>query len=358
MRIRRSLPLLLAVLLVAAAVALVVVLRKHAPPEAARLLPGADGFVYANLQWMRRINLIGELPPVPHDPEYEKFLQATDFQFERDLEEVAVAIHYPSSLPPSSFAPSNEPRFSEVFVGKIQGEKLRSYLKQLSTSVETDKSIDIYSIPLEGRVLRVAILGVDTVAASNHPDPQVIRGIVERSRKLASPFGGPAFLRQHYQRVPIASLAWAIIRIVPSPNVAATPSFNWSLLFSRPAVVVASARYLRALHFRATAITESEAEAQHITEQVKTFFSLFHAAETGAQPSGMDPDVKAVLSSLQIEQQSERAVLTATIPAGFIRKALTEGPSIANPPEVETPAPPPPPMKHKKKSHPQSKPQS
>ena len=82
MRIRRRLPLALAVLLVAAAVALAVVLRKHAPPEPARLLPGADGFLYVSLQWMRRANITGELPAVPHDPDYEQFIQATGFQFE------------------------------------------------------------------------------------------------------------------------------------------------------------------------------------------------------------------------------------------------------------------------------------
>ncbi len=51
MRIRRRLPIPLAVLLIVAAVALIVTLRKHAPPEAARLLPGADGFFYINLEW-------------------------------------------------------------------------------------------------------------------------------------------------------------------------------------------------------------------------------------------------------------------------------------------------------------------
>ena len=91
MRIRRRLPIVLAVLLVAAAVALAVVLRKHAPPEPARLLPGADGFVYVNLQWMRRANITGELPAVHHDPDYEQFIQATGFQFERDLDEAALA---------------------------------------------------------------------------------------------------------------------------------------------------------------------------------------------------------------------------------------------------------------------------
>jgi len=43
----------------------------------------------------------------------------------------------------------------------------------------------------------------------------VIRGIVDRSRKLASPFGGPALLRRYYKYVPLASLGWAIFTVAP-----------------------------------------------------------------------------------------------------------------------------------------------
>src|SRR3989441_2883420 len=205
MRIRRSFPIFVGVLLVAAALTIIVQLRKHAPPEPARLLPGADGFLYVNLKWMRRINTGAQLPPVSHDPEYEQFIQATGFQFERDLDEAAFAIHYPTTPTPGA---AEQPRFSEVFVGKIQGERLRAYLGKISSSVEKYRSVDIYSIPFEGRTVRVAILGVDTVAASNHGDPLLIRGIIDRSRKLASPFGGTALLRQYYKRVPFARLAW------------------------------------------------------------------------------------------------------------------------------------------------------
>src|SRR5579863_10779128 len=111
MRIKRSLPIIVGVLAVAAAVALVVVLRKHAPPEPARLLPSADGFVYVNLQCMRRANFTGELPAVPHDPDYEQFIQATGFQFERDLDEAAFAIHYPAKSPDAKSDSAQPPRF-------------------------------------------------------------------------------------------------------------------------------------------------------------------------------------------------------------------------------------------------------
>jgi hypothetical protein len=139
MRIRRSLPIVLAVVLVAAALTLVVQLRKHAPPEPARLLPGADGFVYVNLQWLRLANIAGQLPAVSHDPEYEHFIQATGFQFERDLEQAAFAIHYPVNSPGGAA----QPRFSEVFVAKIQGERLRAYLSKISSSVESYHSVDV-----------------------------------------------------------------------------------------------------------------------------------------------------------------------------------------------------------------------
>ncbi len=338
MRMRRSLPILLAVALVAAAVALMVVLRKHAPPEPARLLPAADGFAYINLQWMRRANITGELPPVPHDPDYEQFISATGFQFERDLEEAAVAVHYPESIAAAVPGQPNQARFSEVFVGRIQGERLRAYLSTLSRSVENYRAVDIYSIPVEDRTVRVAILGVDTVAASNYPDPGVIRGIVDRSRKLASPFGGPALLRQYYAQVPFASLAWAVFRIQPRADHAASIPDNLSFLFAQPAVVVASVRYIRALHLRAVAFTGSEEEAQRLTGQLSAFLNLFHSLDHTTAPSATDADVRAIFDSLQVEQQKDRALLTATVPVGFIRKALAEAPVLA-PQAVQPPAP-------------------
>jgi hypothetical protein len=338
MRIRRRLPIILAVLLVAGAVALAVVLRKHAPPEPARLLPGADGFVYINLQWMRRANITSQLPAVPHDPDYEQFIQATGFQFERDLDEAALAIHYPAK--PDS---AQQPRFSEVFVGKIDGERLRAYLGKISSSVENYQTRDIYSIPLEGRTVRVAILGVDTVAASNLDDPLVIRGIIGRSRKLAYPFGGPALLRQYYKEVPLASLVWAIFKIQPSADPAASGPLGWSFLFPKPATVVASVRYLGAVHFKAQAFTESEAEASQLVDRLDTFLNVFHTAESTVSTPGPDPDIKAFFDSLKIQPEKNRAVLTASVPLGLIRKALAEAPSSVTPePQLQqSPATPP-----------------
>jgi hypothetical protein len=319
MRFRRKLPVLFGFLIFVAAVAAVVFLRKHAPPEPARLLPTADGFVYVDLKWMRYTDVGKKLPAVAHDPEYEQFIQATGFQFERDLQEAALAIHYAS---PQT---GGETRFSEVVVAKIDGDRLRAYLKKLASSVDTYRAIDIYSVPVENRVLRVAILGSDTVAASNVNDPSVIRGIIERSRKVASPFGGPALLRQSYKHVPLTSLAWAIFKL----NSASPEPSALGLPVSGPTTAVASVRYVPLvgeIHFRAEAFTQNEQAAEQLTLQVNTYLAIFHSAEISVSGQTPDPDIKKALDSLKVEQHKDRTVLTATLPAGLLRKMVAEAP--------------------------------
>ncbi len=328
MRIRRSLPIALAVVAVAAAVTLAVELRKEAPPEAARLLPAADAFVYADFGWARKANGGKPLLPassVSHDPEYERFIQETGFDFERDLDAVAFAVHYPQNWPGGGTGGSApEPRFSEVFTGRFDGSKCLAYLKKTSQSVENYNSVDIFTIPLYGRSFRIAILSVDTVAASNHDDPAVIRGMVDRSRRLASPFGGPALLRRYYKRVQLASPVWLVARVEP-----ASPGFeSWSSIFPKSADLVVSASYnplhlpLRAgvLHLRAEASAGNDADARNIADKANTFLTLFRSAEVSVGTAGTDADVKAFFDSLNVRQERNRAVLSAILPSGVFRK--------------------------------------
>jgi hypothetical protein len=317
MRIKRRLPVVFGFLVLLLAVAAVVELRKHAPPEPARLLPGADGFLYLDLKWMRRAEMTRRLPLIAHDPEYEQFIQATGFEFERDLEEAALAIHYPSRQS------GDETRYSELFVGRIDGAKLRAYLGRLARSVDSYRGIVIYNIPIEDRVFRVAILGIDTVAASNHNDPAVIRGIIDRSRKLASPFAGPTLLRQYYKKVPLASLAWGILRVNSSYLEAGA---GWSLPLPSSTTVVVSVRYLGAVHFRAEAFAPDESSAERLASDLTTFIRVFQTAEISASGSTPDPDIKKALESLKVEQRRDRAIVTATIPSGLLNKLVSEAP--------------------------------
>jgi hypothetical protein len=335
MRIRRTFPIVLVVVVIAAAVTLAVQLRKHAPPEPARLLPGGDAFLYVNLAAGRRANLFKDLPSVSHVPEYEQFIRETGFQFERDLDEVALAMHYPSSSPSGGTGGSApDIRSSEVLVGKFEGERLTAYLRKIARSVETYHSVEIFTILIEGRSLRVAALSADSIAASNHDDPAVIHGMIDRSKRLASPFGGPSLLRQYYKNVQLASLAWAVVRMDP----AAPDASSVSAIFSAPATVVISASALNplhlrsdAVHVRAEAFTQSPDQARDVTDKVNVFVALSHAAESSVGTHGTDPDVKAFFDSVQVKQDGDRAILSATLPPGFVRKALGESSSEPTP---------------------------
>jgi hypothetical protein len=345
MRIRRAFPIALALVIVAAAVTLAVQLRKHAPPEAARLLPGADAFVFGNFGWARRANGGKLLLPIAHDPEYERFIQETGFDFERDLNAVAFAIHYPQNWPAGGTGGSaSEPRFSEVFTGRFDGRKCLAYLKRTAQSVENYNSIDIFTIPLYGRSFRIAILGVDIVAASNHDDPAVIRGMVDRSRRLASPFGGPALLRRYYKRVQLASPFWMVARVEPL----AKQSASWATIFSKPADLVVSASYsplhlplrVDALHLRAEAWAVSDEDAREIADKANVFLAMFRSAEVSVGAPGSDADVKALFDSLKVRQEGTRAVLSAIIPGGVLRKlgeSPEQMPALGTPPASAQP---------------------
>lgn len=345
MRIRRTLPIVFAVLLVAGAVVLAVQLRKHAPPEPARLLPGADGFLYVDYNWVRKAN--GKaFNPVTHDPEYEQFIRQTGFDYERDLDSAAFAIHFPEAWPGGGTGgKAPEPRFSEVFIGRFDSDKCAAYFKRMANSVEHYNSVDIFTIPIYGRTFRIAILGVDSVAASNHDDPAVIRGMVDRSRRLASPFGGPAFLRRYYRHVQLASPVWLVLHAEPS-----APDFSGlSNFLSHPADLVVSASFnplhlpfrAGALHVRAEAWANSEEDARAITDKANVFLSLFHSAEASVGSPGTDADVKALFDSLQVKQENTRAVLLATVPTDVLRKMAEspeQMPSLTSPMKPEQPA--------------------
>jgi hypothetical protein len=342
MRIRRTLPIVLLVVVVAAAVTLAVQLRKHAPPEPARLLPGADAFFYLNLNAARRANSGKDLPAVSHDPEYERFIHETGFQFERDLDKAAFAIHYPAKWPGGGTGGSSpEVRFSEVLEGKFHGERFTAYLRQIAKSVENYNSVDIFTVAIEGRSLRVAVLSADSVAASNHDDPAVIHGMIDRSKRLASPFGGPSLLRQYYKHVQLASLAWLVARVDPNSPEAG----GWNAVFSKPATLVLSGSALNplhpmanAVHLRAEAFARNPDEAREIADKVNVFVALTRSGETSVGSSGSDVDLKSFFDSMQVKQEGDRATVTASLPFGFLHKMLSGSQSELSEPAAASPA--------------------
>jgi hypothetical protein len=204
-RTRRTLWIVAAVL---AFLAAAIFLRSKAPPEAARLLPESDGIIYINLKPMRGY-FHKELKPPQHLPEYQQFIDATGIDWERDLDEAAIALHRMSN--PNG--PNGPVAYSLVLVGKITGKKLNAWLDAHATSRELYAGHTIYSIPSEGRTVRVAQIGYNMVAVSNTPTPEQIHSMLDRHATAAWPFAGSTLLREHYHEVPLLAIAWGVGQI-------------------------------------------------------------------------------------------------------------------------------------------------
>lgn len=318
------------VAVVAFAIAAVLFYRKQTAPRAVRLLPDSDAIVYIDLQTIRRLTSLNEQPSPPHDPDYEQFVRETGFQFERDLDEAAFAVH--------TAGPAGEKRYSEIFLGHYDTAKVSAYLKRISTSTERYNDKDIYSIPVENRTVRVALLGVDSAAISNLDDPAVIHGMVDRYGTMALPHRGPAIVQNFYKHVPLGSLMWALVRIPPAPQDpraarSITLPGGIDIFIPSASTMVGSIRVLTSVNAKAEFFTSSEADAKHFVEQAGAFLNLFRAIQSSAQLSGSDADVKAVFDSIQIEQDKERAVISASVPVGFLKKVVSESPAQITGPE-------------------------
>ena len=320
MRKRRRLLIALAVAVVLAVAGLLVWMRVGAAPEAVRLLPECDAVIYMNLQPVRAATAFSSLPEQRHDPEYEEFVRGSGFQFERDLDQAAFAVHRAGSAENSA----SETRFSEVFVGRFNYDKLTEYLRQKAQTVGRYRETDVYSIPIEGRTVRVAILSVDMVAVSNVAQASVIEGVIDRARKGGLPFG---------------SLAWSIAAVARSGRENLKLPGGFEIPFPPGTTLVGSVRFTGNVSVKVEAFTPKEEDAKNLSENLSLVLTLFRSIQSNLETGGSDPDVKALFDSLEVKQEKNRAILTASIPPGFIKKALQEAPATIAP--VEPPATPP-----------------
>lgn len=323
---RRNLWIALAVLLVLGAIVLAVLLRQRAAPDAVRLLPNADAVLYVNLEPVRLLTDLGKNPPKHPKPEYEDFVRQTGFEFERDLNRAALAIHYAHT--PDN--PSAETRYSEIMQGQFDSQRVTDYLRKQASSVERYDDFDIYIIPLEGRTVRVALLGIGTAAASNRDGTEAIHGMIDRYKRAALPFSGPDLARDYYKRVPLGSVVWTIARIprdsAPQDRSELLLPGSWSSLLPRGSTVIASARPLNEVYLRAQVILQNETQASNFADRVTTFLALFKTIDISLDGGGPDPDVKKAFESFAVRQDGNEATLTASVPFAFFKKIVSQTP--------------------------------
>ena len=344
MRLRKSTRYsLLLVLTLVAALAIVLLLRKAAPPEAARLLPESDAIVYINLKPLRLATHF-DRTPVTRSPDYQHFIDATGIIPERDLDNAAFALHRMDD--PNG--PNGPVGYSEVFEGRFDGERLASYLTTIAIAKESYAGHDIFTIPVgEGRdirPLRIAQLGYDTIAASNMPTAEQIHSILDRHRAGASPFSGSSLLSARYRDVPLLSSAWAIGHIgLPFSERGYITLFGLQLPLAEDTTFVASLRYVGAIHLRIEQLSPTDADAARSAQSLTAILGLFKSIQQQMQPrNASDKAFLNMIESLKLEQRKDRAIITATIPMELLRELTSSDTEISPTSTPDAPASPPP----------------
>jgi hypothetical protein len=322
MRKRTRYSLLLMLSLVAALV-VAVLLRKAAPPEAARLLPESDAILYVNLKPVRAVTHF-DRTAVPRSADYQHFIDATGIDPERDLDAAAFALHRMDN--PNG--PNGPVAYSEVFEGRFDGARVARYLSGIAASQEDYEGHTVFTIPIEGRQLRIAQLGYDTIAASNMPTAEQIHSMLDRYRAAASPFSGSSLLAARYRDVPLLSSAWGIGRIgLPFSEHGRIAISGFELPLSADSTFVASVRPgVGGLHLRVEELAPSEGDAAQTTAALGPLIELIQAVPVNvtADSDKAEADaLRALTTSMKIEQHKDRVVLTASVPLGVLKKLAT-----------------------------------
>jgi len=346
MQFKRKRTLLSLVIALAALLALgfAMYLRAKAPPEAARLLPECDAMVYLQLKPLRAATHF-DATPVPRSAYFQQFIDATGIVPERDLDEVALAMHRVPTPPPHKHGdPVAEIYTSEVFVGRFDGQRLAKYLASTASAHESYAGVDIYTVPVDGETVRVAQLGYDIIAISNMPQAEQIHSMVDRSRASGLSSPGASLLATHYQDVPqlpLPAQAWGIGHIgLPFSQNGYINVMGLQLPLPEDTDLVASLRYSGSVHLRVEEMTPNEDAAQHTVETLTALLNFLRglgSEQLQAHPTH-DPAAVAmhdILASTTLTQHGKRAELNATATSEQL-KALS---AAHNPTASETSAP-------------------
>jgi hypothetical protein len=317
-RTRKTLWIVAAVLLL---LAVAVFLRSKAPPEAARLLPESDGILFINFKPVRTF-LRKDLKPPSRVPEYQQFVDATGVDWERDLDQVAVALH----RMPDPKGPNGPVAYSMVLVGNLTGKRLNAWLETSAASRESYAGHTIYAVQSENRTVRVAQIGYDMLAVSNYPTPEMIHSMLDRHRTAALPFAGSTLLAQHFHEVPLLSLAWGVGQIaLPLSESGAIHVLGFSLPLQDDATIVASVTPTLSLggvlNLKLEEIAPSDDVAASQAASLATLVTLARGFALPLAKNSANDSLRELLKTTAVNQKRNRVIVTAAVPPDIFANA-------------------------------------
>jgi hypothetical protein len=216
---------------------------------------------------------------------------------------------------PNPNGPNGPVAYSMALVGKLNGKRLAAYLEAHATAKETYDGHTIYSIPSEGRTVRVSQIAYDMVAVSNTPSPEQIHSMLDRHRTAALPFSGSTLLAEHYSEMPLLSVAWGMGEIgLPFTEDGKIHIFGLELPVNPDTTFLASVHWAGVLKLHLVEIAPSEPTAASQAESLRTLLELARGATAGLAPTPVNNTLKELLRTTEITQNRDRVVANATLP--------------------------------------------
>jgi hypothetical protein len=179
--------------------------RWLAQNEAARgdvlaLMPAdANAVLFADFEELRRAPFIGELyawaPKPQTDPDYAQFIKETGFDYERDLDHIAIAVE----------KRGQDSTLFAVVDGKFDRERISAYASK-NGAVTQNAGREIFSVPVSGSAQKISFtfLRNNRIALTDDADLGIYLGASKRR-------GGVVEWRSRFERL-AGSPVFAVIR--------------------------------------------------------------------------------------------------------------------------------------------------
>ena len=186
-----------------------------------------------------------------------------------------------------------------------------------------------FSVPSQGRTVRVAQIGYDMVAVSNFPTTEKIHSIVDRHRTAALPFAGSTLLSQHYHEVPLLSLAWGVGQIgLPFNESGAINVLGLQLPLQSDSTIIASVApelpLAGALRCRVEEIAPSDDAATAQASSLNVLVNLARGVTDPLHDNAANRALKELLKTADVTQSRNRVVIKATLPPSFFESLVKE----------------------------------
>jgi hypothetical protein len=202
-----------------------------------------------------------------------------------------------------------------VLVGKLDGKRLARYMEAHASGKEVYEGHTIWSLPSEGRTVRIAQIGYDTVATSNTPTPEQIHSMLDRHRAAALPFSGSTLLAEHYGEMPLLSVAWGMGQIgLPFNEGGKVRLFGMDLPIPPDTTFLASVHWAGALKLRVVEIAPDESAAASQAASLNLLLALARDVTAGLGPGAANNTLKEALRTAAISQRRDRVTIDATLP--------------------------------------------